>query len=79
MLAELLLGEPLAESDVLFGSDREPLSFSHLVMWRLSRFHTVTRGTTISRRKAAKLLQRGQDWPTESDHPYFFIAVLTCR
>jgi hypothetical protein len=60
MLAVLLLGEPLAESDVLFGRDREPLSFSHLVMWRLSRFHTVTRGTTISRRKAAKLLQRGR-------------------
>src|SRR6266496_2545566 len=77
--AELLLREPFAESGVLFRRDREPLSFFHLVMWRLSHIRRVTRGATISGYKGCKAVAEGQDWPTESDHPHFFIAVLACR
>ena len=56
--AELLLGESLAEPGVYLGRDGEPLAWHHIVRWGLFRFHTVTRGATVSRLRAAKLLQR---------------------
>ena len=56
--AELLLGESLAEPGVHFGRNGERFARQHIVRWGLSRFHRVTRGVTVSRFRAAKLLQR---------------------
>jgi hypothetical protein len=61
--AQLLLGESLAEPCVQFERDGESLAPPQLVRWGLFRFHRVTQGATVSRFRAAKLLQRRERSP----------------